>query len=158
MTDLEAWRAALGEAAAAQLAEAHRAHPWLGTGPRARLMAIGASTVDWERAARSLGGPAAWDLLDRDPLLGATVHGARGADEPLMLLLEPDTEGPLAAGLARFGEGLAAIYLRPAHRPQLTLSAGRTAPAGPLGPARLLPGPRWGPHVVVLEPRATIGG
>jgi hypothetical protein len=66
-------------------------------------------------------------------------------------VLEPDTEGPLAAALARFGEGLAAIYVRPGRR-----AGGRFEAVGPFGPARLAPGPAWGPHVLALEPRATI--
>jgi len=127
--------------------------PALAEPPAAELVAIGLATVDFERSAGRLGGD--WAALPRDPLLGATARrlvATRGAGaSPAVLLLEPDTEGPLAAALARFGEGLAAVYVRPGRAP-----TGRFAATGPLGPARLVRGPAWGPHVVALEPATTI--
>lgn len=127
--------------------------PALTESPAAELVAIGMATVDLERSAGRLGGD--WAPLPRDPLLGATarrlVVGPGAGISPAVLLLEPDTEGPLAAALARFGEGLAAVYVRPGRWP-----AGRFAATGPLGPARLVRGPAWGPHVVALEPGTTI--
>jgi hypothetical protein len=89
------------------------------------------------------------------------------------VLLEPDTEGRLAATLARFGEGVGAVYVTPrpdhgagpdgapsadaAPRASDAPSAidaarlGRPA-AGPLGPGRLvLARPAWGPNIVVLD-------
>jgi hypothetical protein len=51
------------------------------------------------------------------------------------VVLEPDTEGRLAASLARFGEGVAVIYLGD----------------GPPGPGTLVRGGLpWGPHVILL--------
>jgi hypothetical protein len=157
------WRASVVRAASALLGEAAAANRWL-VGPADEaptLVAIGIATVDWERAAASLGGE--WRPLTRDPLLGAAVHvlaadrGSAGGDEPLVVLIEPDAEGPLAASLARFGEGLAAVYAQPAVPPEPAGHLGRAARSGPLGPALLVPGPAWGPHVVVLGSAATIG-
>lgn len=121
--------------------------------PVAKLVAVGLATVDLDRLVDRLGGE--WLPVVRDPLLGATTRRLAAELEsegrPAVLILEPDTEGPLAAALARFGEGLAAIYVRPG-RP----AGGRFEATGPFGPARLAPGPAWGPHVLALEPRATI--
>jgi hypothetical protein len=121
--------------------------------PVAELVAVGLATVDLERLSDRLGG--AWLPAVGDPLLGATTRrlavGPGPGGDVAVLLLEPDMEGPLAAALARFGEGLAAVYVRPA-RP----AGGRFEATGPFGPARLVPGSVWGPHVVALEPRATI--
>ncbi|HSL97116.1 MAG TPA: hypothetical protein VK831_00965 [Candidatus Deferrimicrobiaceae bacterium] len=121
--------------------------------PPLALVGVGVATVDHERLAGQLAGN--WVPVPRDPLLGAIARRLAtkpGAGiRPVVLLLEPDTEGPLAATLARFGEGLAAVYVRPARPP-----VGRLAASGPLGPARLVPGPAYGPHGIALEPGATI--
>ena len=106
------------------------------------LAAIGWATVEHERAEReldaALGPGALWLPLDRDPALGARgwARAAAGATAAVVIL-EPNTEGRLAASLARFGEAVAVVYLG----------------SGPVGPARLIRGsPVWGPHVVVLAP------
>lgn len=154
-------------------------------GTELALVGIGWATVDAERAAIELASvlpgstppEAGWEPADRDDLLGArasarTVHilprlagsVARAADglrvpDPLTLvLLEPDTEGRLAAFLARNGEGVAAAYVRGSG--ETTLAGQRSGPApGPLGPARLLVGSRpSGPSLVVLEPNGRPGG
>lgn len=115
------------------------------------LAGIGWATVEAERAvvelealfiASGAGGgsptPTSWAPGERDPALGArawlrataTWHGG-----PWLVVLEPDTEGRIAASLARFGEGVAVAYLG----------------EGLLRPGRLVRGgPTWGPHVVVL--------
>jgi hypothetical protein len=150
--------------------------PGLAAPTQPKLAAVGWSTVDIERAAAELvpilgSEPrATWRPLPRDSLLGATARAlARGDDrergdtEPdsgpdtTLVLLEPDTEGPLAASLARHGEGLAVIWLRTTDRRTADANPGSRAGSGPFGPAALLPGPRWGPHAIVLGPRATIG-
>ena len=74
---------------------------------------------------------------------------------PAIVLLEPDTEGRLAATLARFGEGVGAIYVAPrAGDPPGRVDpvrVGRPSP-GPLGSGRtVLARPAWGPHVIVLD-------
>ncbi len=104
----------------------------------------------------------AWTPAPRDELLGAGAWVSRewwptwGSDDPpAIVLLEPDTEGRLAATLAKFGEGVGAVYLAP--RP--TDPPGRIEPArlgrptsGPLGSGRVvLSRPAWGPHVIVLD-------
>jgi hypothetical protein len=119
-----------------------------------RLAGIGWATVEHERAEHELDAardmlrtgtaPGAWETIGRDPALGAGMWRRVGADEahqsdegqlPDLVVLEPDTEGRLAASLARFGEGVAVIYL----------GSGRARPG------RLVRGgPAWGPHVVIL--------
>lgn len=110
------------------------------------LAAIGWATVEHERAQgeldAALGHGGSWLPLDGDPALGArgwvraSVGGATAMGAtPAVVILEPDTEGRLAASLARFGEAVAVVYLG----------------SGPVGPGRLIRGgPAWGPHVVVL--------
>jgi hypothetical protein len=114
-----------------------------------RLAGLGWATVDRERAQAELeallaGEPRApavgpWAQLERDAALGARGwlrDPAQGSTLPALAVLEPDTEGRIAAFLARFGEGVAVIYL------------GDGSP----GPGRLVRGgPSWGPHVIVLE-------
>lgn len=90
----------------------------------------------------------------RDELLGAVARVVRTADQREVVLLEPFTEGRLAATLARHGEGFAALYLIAGAR-----AAGQARAAGfvlssigrgPFGPQRLvLEGPRWGPFIVL---------
>ena len=106
------------------------------------ITAIGWASVDADRALEELGG-GAWQAVDREALLGARVwRRAPAADGGIELrVLEPDTEGRLAAFLARFGEGVAAVYLRAAGTEGERLSnAGRLVGGGPV----------WGPHTIVL--------
>jgi hypothetical protein len=133
-----------------------------------RLAGLGWATVELDRAADELGmwlGDApAGDAPDAaDPLLGARarLRGAGGLPGDAVVLLEPSTEGRLAASLARDGEGPAALYLRPASGLRawaadargrgVALSARRV---GPLGSSVLLVGgPVAGPHVVIVDTR-----
>jgi hypothetical protein len=117
------------------------------------IAAIGWATVEGERAqgeldallAADLDAPrlAPWRSLDRDAALGASAWvraASEGAGDPALVVLEPDTEGLLAAFLARFGEGVGAVYLGD----------------GALQSGRLVRGrPRWGPHAVALGLDAT---
>ena len=157
--------APLVAAAEALVAAAAPRDPWLA---ELRLDGIGWATVELERAAEDLGaafkGQGAleprWMPGARDDLLGATTWISRenwdraAADPPpALVLLEPDTEGRLAATLARFGEGVGAVYLcRRSGAEQVDGGRlGRPAP-GPLGPARLvLAQPAWGPSLLVLD-------
>jgi hypothetical protein len=82
----------------------------------ARVTAILWATVELERAERELGvalsEPLRSEPAARDPDLGATVRSSRPfgpLPEPSLLLVEPDTEGRLAALLARHGEGVLAV-------------------------------------------------
>jgi len=135
-------------------------HVWLRD---LRLAGIGWATVELDRAARELGGAISteawapvWAPAERDDLLGASARRSTPAsfDDPVVLLLEPDTEGRLAAAVARFGEGVAMIYLAPTSTVEPPRPGDVSAPAdGPLGAARLLlGGPAWGPHIILLEP------
>ena len=114
-------------------------------------MAVGWATVDLERTSpvcRMGGGRA------RGPSVGATDEPALGARAPwprrrarlALVILEPSTEGRLAAALARRGEGIACLYVEGA-----TPIAGRLTALG--RPGRLLPHDRpWGPFVILLGP------
>ena len=119
------------------------------------IVALGWATVDADRAtaAAPLDPADAFARLPDDRHLGARVRGSL-ARQPATFLLEPSTEGRLAATLARLGEGPAALYLvagsgepgagvsaMSAHISAKGAVAGRAdVRAGPLGPAVLLPG------------------
>ena len=122
------------------------------------LAGIGWATVEGERAIRELDqllGPAPWHPATRDELLGAAAWMRAEPANPstMLVVLEPDTEGRLAASLARWGEGVLAVYVRPPAADDVEPPAqpGTAPGSGPLGPGRLVAGaPAWGPHVVVL--------
>jgi hypothetical protein len=138
-------------AAEAVRADAAARDPWLRDLP---VAGIGWATVELDRAAGELVGIGTFTPAARDETLGAAARRTRLGDRtrPTAVLLEPDTEGRLAAALARFGEGVRAVYLGTLDRADVddTPNLGPSRP-GPLGPARLVIGrPRWGPHVLVL--------
>ena len=126
------------------------------------IVALGWSTVDLDTVRRRIEGDAgfgAFDLAPRDDHLGARAAVHRPGEEsgePIEILLEPDTEGRLAASLARHGEGFAAIWFGPAAGEDREIPEGFGALAdGPLGPARLLlGGPPWALSVLLLESAA----
>lgn len=121
--------------------------------------AVGWATVELDRAARELGPllrPGTVFRTARDSVvLGARcrVGEARGPGAPVIVLLEPSTEGRLAGALARYGEGWTAAWFRAPSDAML--------PGGDEGPL----GVEWldrrvsasGPHRLLLGP-ATIGG
>lgn len=181
----EAWLLALGwatvdlERAAAEWAGIHAA-AWAGVhwAPAARDSAVGGRVLvrDGARPRRRAGvtGPAragadpdvaraarAWD-----PGAGFVIPAPRGLSAPRGLpaprvpiaLLEPDTEGRLAAALARHGEGPAVLYL---GVPSAGVSAARARlsargivildGSGPFGPELVVAGsPAWGPTLIVV--------
>ena len=124
---------------------------------RAARWAIGWATVELDRAAselaRDLGiSPGAFlDALD-SVALGARC---RVADDLLpgglaLVILEPATEGRLAATLARFGEGPAATWYRTETHVDIRASSPRP---GPFGSERLVAGDSvHGPHRLLIEP------
>jgi hypothetical protein len=117
------------------------------------IAALGWATVDADRmsAAVVAGAARSFQAMPDDEHLGARVRGSLGW-RPGTLVLEPVTEGRLAATLARGGEGPAALYLVAGHGGLEDASAGAVKP-GPLGPALLLPGGViWGPHLLVVAP------
>ena len=125
--------------------------PWLAELP---IAGIGWATVELDRATRELAGVGPFATAPRDVALGAAARRSATKRErsPAIVLLEPDTEGLLAAALARFGEGVLAVYLGPLDRADIddTPRLGPPRP-GPLGPARFVIGrPAWGPHALVL--------
>jgi hypothetical protein len=107
-----------------------------------RLLASGWATVDIERTVADLGAADA-DATHDDELLGARAWRVDGGPVAL-LLLEPSTEGRLAAALARRGEGIVALYVS-ADTP----GPGALRPTALGVPGRLLPHERpWGPFVI----------
>ena len=89
-----------------------------------------------------------------DRLLGARCRLLRLGGGMEVALLEPSTEGRLAAALARYGEGTLVHYLLvDAGGPERARRAGFTLTSpglGPFGPERLaLAGPRYGPFLVL---------
>jgi hypothetical protein len=129
------------------------------------VVAVGWATVDLDRAEQELdewlgGPPADAERDDLDPHLGARVRirPADGLPGNAIALLEPTTEGRLAASLARDGEGPCALYLRPrdgldpwiaaAYRRGVAAS---TRAAGPFGASVLVAArPVAGPHLVIV--------
>jgi hypothetical protein len=112
-----------------------------------QLLAVGWATVDAERTASELGGV---ELVEADPepALGAHAWVARTGSIDLVVL-EPATEGYLAAHLARHGEGIAVLYVSSA-------AAGRVQPTALGRPGRLVrPNRLWGPFVIAVEPAST---
>lgn len=115
----------------------------------------GWATVELERAAVELAG----DLLRgssfvpaaRSDALGARcLRGRAGDGTSWIVLLEPDTEGPISGFLARHGEGWAATWIEAAPADRMT--------PGPLGEEALdttTAASRWGPFRLRAVP-ATI--
>ena len=126
------------------------------------IVALGWATVDIDAVRRRIeadAGFGAFVAAARDDHLGAraVVHRpGEPSGEPIEVLLEPDTEGRLAASLARHGEGFAAIWFGPRDDPPGAPPEGFGRRAdGPLGPCRLLlGGPPWGLSVLLLETAA----
>jgi len=145
------------------------ASPDASVSPPLILVGVGWATVELDRAEAELDpwleprvGQGRMDA--EEPLLGgrARLRSSGGLPAGTMVLLEPTTEGRLAAALARDGEGPCALYLAPREGLAAWRRAARarhviTGPAqpGPLGPATLLPGGRAaGPHLIVVDRRA----
>ena len=112
----------------------------------ARCLALGWATVDADRVVAGWAG-VRWTTTVRDSLVGARVLlGGPAAT----VLLEPDTEGRLAAALARHGEGPAVLYV---EVPEGAAAGARARLAG-LG-VRVAAGPGpFGPGIAVMQPPA----
>ena len=133
-------------------------------------IAIGWATVDLERAVVDLGGALglraeAFETAPSTRSLGARCRVRLDAlDAGLALvLLEPETEGRLAATLARHDEGPAAVWLAVADLASTTAALiGGGIPIveeqpGPFGPERLLGGGLTTiPHRLVVRAPGTI--
>ena len=150
--------------------------------PTLFLVGVGWATVDLDRAEAELDpwlaprpaagagvgegegeGDGDGDADDgAEPHLGARARrrGAGGLPAGTIVLLEPSTEGRLAASLARDGEGPCAVYLGTPGPLQAWLRAARERGVGtsairpgPLGPSALvLGGATAGPHLVLVDP------
>jgi hypothetical protein len=135
-----------------------------------RIVAVGWATVELDRAMAELGvalGLPSGRFTDADPSvsLGARcLVAADGFQEGVSLvLLEPNTEGRLAATLARNDEGPAATWLaveRLGQAAEILRESGTNLAhqeTGPFGPERLiLDGPIHGPHRLLIERPGTI--
>lgn len=129
----------------------------LAAGTEPEVLAIIWVTVDTERVLAGTGATAV--SLPHDPLLGASVGLVRPPDGPPIALLEPNTEGRVAATLARIGEGPAGRYVTATDG--LASVEARAAAAGialagpepgPFGSSVLvLTGSPAGPHLVLVE-------
>jgi len=126
-----------------------------------RLLAVGVAAVDLERPGATF--PLPVSALPADDLLGARV-AATGV--PRTIILEPATEGRLAAGLARHGEGPAALYLEVVPGALAAISVRLVALGerpragnGPFG-AQLLASRRHpsGPYVLLVDRAAPPAG
>jgi hypothetical protein len=128
-----------------------------------RRLVIGWATVELDRAEVQVGArlaagpgpdtPVREDAPD-DELLGARCRLLRSARGEV-LLLEPSTEGRLAAALARHDEGpLVRFLVGGSHGPERVRKAGLVLSAagdGPFGSEQLvLGGPRWGPFLLLV--------
>jgi hypothetical protein len=124
----------------------------------ATLVAIGWATIEIERAERELdaaiGEGGSWADASRDVLLGAraAVYRAVAAKRPRLVVLEADTEGRLAASLARRGEGVAAVYVTVRRGAVLAAGAFGIPAGGPLGRGRRVARGGIGePSIIVLD-------
>jgi hypothetical protein len=150
-----------------------RARGWLAaeilaartSGIDGRPAALGWATVDHERAVGEFTTVTRFAAAPATAILGASCLVARELlpDGVALALLEPDTEGRLAAALARHGEGPAVLWLSvpdldaaAAAMRLVGLSTSANRP-GPFGLERLvLGGPIAGPHRLVVQPAGTI--
>ncbi|MFI5255179.1 MAG: hypothetical protein ACHQ15_06965, partial [Candidatus Limnocylindrales bacterium] len=110
-----------------------------------RIVAVGWATVERERSAHELA-PLVFDPAPDDAALGAFAWRAPLTSSVAVVLLEPSTEGPLAAALARHGEGPVALWVEgPPPGP-----AARTAGPFALGGQATLvrPARPWGPFLL----------
>jgi hypothetical protein len=135
----------------------------LPAGSRVDVVAFIWATVDLDRVIAGFGLPA--EALADDKLLGAAVRLVRPPGAEPIALLEPATEGRLAATLAHRGEGPAGHYVLATDG--LSSVVARAAAAGikvkradegPFGPSALvLGGAAAGPLLVIVDrPAGTI--
>lgn len=123
-----------------------------------RVLAVIWATVDRDRLLVEAGWAPAMALPD-DPFLGASVAEVRSATGETIAVVEPATEGRLAATLARHGEGPIGEYVE-TPIPLDTIGPAAAAAglvvsrpaAGPFGRSVIvLSGPVSGPHLVLVE-------
>jgi hypothetical protein len=120
------------------------------------VLAVGWATVDSERAVAELAEHGPFEAATDEAILGARCVVDRRDAGVRLAILEPNTEGRLAATLARHDEGPAVLWVAGPSPQDLRLS---TPADGPFGPERLvLGGTLGGRHLLVVErPAGTIG-
>ena len=124
---------------------------------QAHPCALGWATVDLDRAASELArdlrfSPDAFVDAGESLALGARCRVASDVlpGDLALVILEPATEGRLAATLARFGEGPAVTWYRTDEPVAVRATGSRP---GPFGPERLVAGdPVHGPHRLLIWP------
>ena len=108
------------------------------------------ATVDVQRTIEAIAAP--FVPTERDRIMGGSAHRVRCGRLEL-IIEEPVTEGRLAANLARYGEGIAAILVEPARGGAgWHADRSRQGTSTPLGrPGWLRPHEfPWGPFVIEL--------
>lgn len=117
------------------------------------VVAIGLASVDAERAIAELGS-AQFQAAQPDASLGARAWQGPPA-RPQLIMLEPLSEGRLAAALARHGEGVVALYLGSSRPPAAGLAQAldrpRPWPGGAAARLVVRPARPWGPFLFVVE-------
>jgi hypothetical protein len=141
-----------------------------------RLVAVGWATVETDRAvdelADALGiAPTSFQAAPPSAALGASclVLDVPLPGDVALAVLEPATEGRIAAGLARWDEGpLVAWYaaaepesepdgIGPARVAGASATSTASGRVGPFGPERLVVGdPLTGPHRLLVDGPGTI--
>lgn len=145
-----------------------------------RPLAVGWATVELDRAAEELHEWGPYGAARPDRLLGATARvsnpgPSRGSGSgPIVVLLEPSTEGRISELLARRGEGWAALYVVLQVESSVGSGSGTAAAAldgldrlgrpvrrgsGPFGAALLVSptgSPSTGAAVIVHRPPALV--
>jgi hypothetical protein len=128
-----------------------------------RLLAVGWATVETDRAVAELAAAlgiarVSFRVAGRSAALGASclVADGRLSDDIALAILEPATEGRLAAALARWDEGpLVAWYASEpatAGAPGSFGGPGSFGAPGPFGAERLVAGdPLTGPHRLLVD-------
>ena len=118
------------------------------------VLAVGWATVELDRAATALAHllvpGSTFDGVPSSVILGARCRMGPAIDRAglRIVLLEPETEGRLAATLARYNEGWAATW---AAEPATAIPGLGAARPGPLGDERLLSGSFIGPHRLLVD-------
>ena len=120
-------------------------------------LAVGWATVELDRAVKELSHLLApgstFEVAPPSVILGARCRVGVAAEAPVMriVLLEPDTEGRLAAALARSGEGWVATWVLDPWAGVPVRHVSRARP-GPLGEERQVFGlPPSAPYRLFLE-------
>lgn len=120
------------------------------------VIALGWATVDTERGTTELAAYGPFEPAADEAILGArSVVGPPGTGNLRVAIVEPNTEGRLAATLARHDEGPAVLWVTGTPPADIPLS---TPAHGPFGNERLVLGGRLGGRylIVVERPAGTI--